>query len=46
MYMKVDIGIEAGKREQIANGLSHVLADTQRMQFHEKTAWMWRSLLE
>ena len=26
--MQIDIGIEAGKREEIANGLSRVLADT------------------
>jgi starvation-inducible DNA-binding protein len=28
MFMKIDIGIDAGKREEIANGLSRVLADT------------------
>ncbi len=44
--MKIDIGIDANQRGTIALGLSRVLADTQRMQVHEKTAWMLRSLLE
>jgi DNA-binding ferritin-like protein len=90
--LTIDIGIDADRREEIPNGLSRVLADTdddgaptaldmirllveghetvartardvfkiadsvsdqptcdlltQRMQVHEKTAWMLRSLLE
>jgi DNA-binding ferritin-like protein len=67
---KIDIGIDAAKREEIAAGRSRILADTHtlclkthnvplerhgadlpdpaphRMQVHEKTAWMPRSLLE
>lgn len=66
--MAIDIGISETDRKQIADGLSHLLADTytlylkthnfqvndepttdlltQRVQVHEKTAWMLRSLLE
>jgi hypothetical protein len=45
--MKIDIGIEPAKREEIARGLSCDLL-TRRMQLHEKAAWMWMlcSLLE
>ena len=37
----IDIGIDEADRSAIAEG--HLL--TQRMQVHEKTAWMLRSLL-
>ncbi|MEX2480538.1 MAG: hypothetical protein WD928_06715 [Gammaproteobacteria bacterium] len=52
--MDINIGISAQDRESIAAGLSRLLADsytlylnllTQRMQIHEKNAWMLRSLL-
>ena len=40
----IDIGISENDRAKIAEGLSRFLA--QRMQIHEKNAWMLRSLLE
>ena len=36
----IDIGISSAQREEIAAELS------QRLQIHEKTTWMLRSLLE
>ncbi len=40
---RIDIGIGSADRRAIADGLGRVL--TQRLQVHEKTAWMLRSLL-
>jgi DNA-binding ferritin-like protein len=44
----IEIGIEAKDRKAVAEGLAKLLADsyTQRLQVHEKNAWMLRSLLE
>ncbi|QNI77941.1 hypothetical protein [Synechococcus sp. MVIR-18-1] len=39
-HSAIDIGITSAQREGIAAALS------QRLQIHEKTAWMLRSLLE
>ena len=38
--ININIGITSAQREEIAAELS------QRLQIHEKTAWMLRSLLE
>lgn len=40
--MAINIGIKEKDRKQIADGLARLLADT----YHEKSAWMLRSLLE
>lgn len=42
-YMAINIGISESDRKTIS-GEPDLL--TQRMQLHEKTAWMLRSLLE
>jgi starvation-inducible DNA-binding protein len=52
--MTIDIGIDANARQGIAKvKVAESVSDqptcdllTQRMQTHEKTAWMLRSLLE
>ena len=44
----INIGIRELDRLTIADGIGRVLADTytQRLQVHEKTAWMLRSMLD
>lgn len=50
MATPMDTGISAKHRAAIAQGLSRLLADnyllTQRLDIHEKNAWMLRSLLK
>jgi DNA-binding ferritin-like protein len=45
----IDIGITHADRKAVADGLSRLLADSyalyQRMQVHEKAAWMLRGML-
>lgn len=46
----IDIGLKSGDRKKIVAGLSALLATadllTQRLEVHEKTAWMLRSTPE
>jgi DNA-binding ferritin-like protein len=44
--MEINIGIDAKHREAISAEEDETVPNTQRMQVHEKTAWMLRSLLE
>jgi hypothetical protein len=43
--MKIDIGIDANKREAIAAGLSRVLADSNRAMMKSRDVLMWMFLL-
>lgn len=44
--MAADLGIKEKDRVQIGNDQPTMDLLTQRMEVHEKTAWMLRSLLE